>query len=169
QRAGSTTTFFFGDDPRWLLSYAHVNARQSAPGAGKLPNRWGLFDLVGNVWELCWDWEAPVPTGVLFDPTGPSAGARTVARGGAFDSGSYATGPGFRLPAVGRWPSRGFRVVCAAGTEQDSSFPARLRHQIDACRQALALLPDHLDLYRARGDLLVRAGRWTEAAADLQQ
>src|SRR5207249_2785775 len=51
QRAGSTTTFFFGDDPRWLLSYAHVNARQSAPGAGKLPNRWGLFDLVGNVWE----------------------------------------------------------------------------------------------------------------------
>jgi formylglycine-generating enzyme required for sulfatase activity len=57
-RAGTTTTFSFGDDARDLVKYAwfigNLGHTSHAVG-GKLPNRWGLYDMLGNVWEWCSD------------------------------------------------------------------------------------------------------------------
>ena len=62
-RAGSTTTFSFGDDLSKLIDYGWyggINAGQKedyAHRVGQLkPNAWGLYDMHGNVWEFCSDW-----------------------------------------------------------------------------------------------------------------
>ena len=50
-RAGSTTTYFWGDDASEAPEYAVVSAKQTAPVGSKKPNAWGLYDMAGNVWE----------------------------------------------------------------------------------------------------------------------
>lgn len=51
-RAESTTRHFWGDriDGRYLWYRANTDGRP-APVRKKLPNRWGLYDVEGNVWE----------------------------------------------------------------------------------------------------------------------
>ena len=61
-RAGSKTQFFYGDDPEHseLANYAwfrksvwsHQGVYSHLVGRKK-PNRWGLSDVHGNVWEWC--------------------------------------------------------------------------------------------------------------------
>ena len=50
------------------------------------PNAWGLFDMAGNVWELCRDRYDNYPSGPATDPTGPTTGTQRVARGGAYNT-----------------------------------------------------------------------------------
>lgn len=50
------------------------------------PNEWGLYDMIGNVWELCRDRYDNYPDGPATDPTGPTTGSQRVARGGAFNT-----------------------------------------------------------------------------------
>ena len=57
------------------------------PVAGKTPNKWGLFDVSGGVWEWCWDWWGPYG-GDTIDPIGPPSGETKVLRGGSW--GDYA-------------------------------------------------------------------------------
>ena len=53
---------------------------------GQKANEWGLYDMIGNVWEWCSDWHGDYPTGRMTDPTGPSSGSNRVSRGGCWNS-----------------------------------------------------------------------------------
>ncbi|MFH1762090.1 MAG: formylglycine-generating enzyme family protein, partial [bacterium] len=87
-RAGTTTRYHWGDNASELGNYAWYlnNAGGTTHAvATKLPNQWGIYDMVGNVIEACWDWSAPYSADHLINPTGPpSTGTYRIIRGDAF-------------------------------------------------------------------------------------
>ncbi len=59
-RAGTTTRFFWGDDPSYsqIGTYAwywNNSISTTHPVGQKTPNAWGLCDMTGNLWEYCED------------------------------------------------------------------------------------------------------------------
>ena len=65
----------------------------------KKPNELGLYDMTGNVKEMCSDWYDTVSTEDQTNPTGPTSGTYKVCRGGDFDNLTSVSGCVFKVNA----------------------------------------------------------------------
>ena len=88
-RAGTTTRYFWGNDPQWLeigkYAWSMLYSGSSAHEVQlKLPNPWGLYDMSGNLWEWCRDGYQDAPPAITVDPPGSADTTRRSIRGGGY-------------------------------------------------------------------------------------
>ena len=112
-RAGVTTKWPCGDAETGrgdcLGDYAWYKANSgdaAHPVGTRRANAWGLYDMLGNLWEWCLE--------RLSNDDG-----RRVLRGGSYDDGASACAFAYRHaydPSYG-WGSSGFRLFCRPGSK----------------------------------------------------
>ena len=128
-RAGAETRFPWGDEPITSDGKPHLNYWEGkdhtensetdgwlylSPIRTYPPNRWGIYDPAGNVWQWVSDWysketfSGDAKLGVVTNPRGPKKGTFKVARGGSW------------------WCSKnschGYGLVTRGKTRPDASF-----------------------------------------------
>lgn len=81
------------DDIAWFCGNAGDTTH---PVTKKNPNGWGLHDLLGNVWEWCWDRHGDYPADPPDDDAGPQVGAHRVVRGGSWSNNARVARAAFR-------------------------------------------------------------------------
>jgi len=142
-RAGTVGRTWRGDDPAALDGIAWCGFNQDCatrPVGTRLPNPWGLYDIIGNVHEWTHDWYGPYADELAqrfaSDPLGPETGTQRTRRGGYFGDGDHGCGvtdrgrgnPGERNAAVG------FRLVRQRRLGRVGRPPLNLEPCASVCR-----------------------------------
>lgn len=132
---GADCTVPNGEDPALAaLGWYDRNSNEETHPVGlKKPNRWGLKDMHGNVWEWCLDLFGESDRENPYSPTGPKPGTSRVVRGGssfnlARNSRSASRG-GSHLGV--RYVSLGFRLAAREERESGTGKPERGRESSD--------------------------------------
>lgn len=115
-RAGATTRFWWGDDAAGAADHAWFQENaggRTQPVGSKPANAFGLFDMVGNVWQ--WTADCYAASYAAAPPTGGAACASIGA-----DPGSTLPGSSARRPASATPPT-------TATPSWDSAWPERWR------------------------------------------
>ena len=82
-RAGTTAATYGNlDSVAW---YKENSGAATHPIRQKQPNAWGLYDMLGNVWEWTGDYYDTY-SGTVTNPSGPATGSSRVIRGGSWIS-----------------------------------------------------------------------------------
>jgi formylglycine-generating enzyme len=100
ERANIAGNYFFAPDGKnvnekgnefaWSINISGFTYEKggifTTPVAGKKPNPWGLYDIVGNVFEWVNDWDAPYAAVPEIDPVGQISGpeGKKIAKGGSY-------------------------------------------------------------------------------------
>ena len=76
-------------------------------------NKFGLYDMIGNVWEYCWDYYSIdyYTSQMATNPYGPQSGDTRVIRGASFRDGATFCRNSARVLPINTKFSIGFRVV----------------------------------------------------------
>ena len=133
-RAGSQKTrYFWGDDPSQMDNYAWYNENSNGathPVGKKRPNRWDLYDIMGNVFEWVQDFydigRKRTPD-TIIDPQGARIGVERVLRGGHLRGMPivfrYANSPD--APVTGYPVNIGFRLASSVGEVSEQTLNYR--------------------------------------------
>ena len=95
------------------IAWTELNAEKTKPVGLKAPNIWGLYDMLGNVDEWCWDWFDPdvQPEGPFLDYLGLNKSEGRVLRGGCFTLDENESRASARCYASNPWDNAtGFRI-----------------------------------------------------------
>ncbi len=124
-RAGTSTPFntggclstseanYDGGYPYFGCSAKGIDRNQTISVGSFSPNKWGLYDMHGNVDEWCQDWDGHYPTIDVIDPTGPPTGSLRVFRGGSWSSIAQGcrSAANFGFNSDYRYYGLGFRLI----------------------------------------------------------
>lgn len=123
-RGGTNTVLYNGDIPEINSEpYRHPLLDEIAwyaeptgtpyPVGLKQPNQFGLYDMIGNAVEWCWDWAAPYTAEAKVDPVGPETGRQKIFRGGAVSTRANNShcGKRFDVNPIGASTGTSLRIV----------------------------------------------------------
>jgi formylglycine-generating enzyme required for sulfatase activity len=112
-RAGSSEERY--GDINKIAWYDKNSGKKTHPVGKKQANKYGLYDMLGNVYELCSDWYSNkyYSNSPSKNPSGPSSGSFRVTRGGSWLSNDRAVRAANRRysPSSFRYYDLGFRLA----------------------------------------------------------